>query len=132
MYYLDDLGRVIYGTMWDHDSRYLSNIVYYILTFGNKTLNISPYPQILSIIVFSFSSLIITKAFKLNTDIISALACSLLLTSPFYIENVSYKFDSLTMALSIFFVYIQYIFHHQLIIKKYYFNFFINMHTFSL
>ncbi|HGJ5865490.1 MAG TPA: glucosyltransferase domain-containing protein [Arsenophonus nasoniae] len=103
IYYLDDLGRVIYGTMWNHDARYLSNIIYYILTFGNQTINISPYPQIFSIIVLSFSFLFITKIFKLEKNLISVFCCILILTSPFYIENLSYKFDSLTMSLSLFF-----------------------------
>ncbi|HHN8306298.1 TPA: glucosyltransferase domain-containing protein [Morganella morganii] len=102
IYYLDDLGRAIDGHGWDHDARYLTNIIYSALTFGGLVINISPYPLIISLLFFSLSSVYLTRIFSIKRSIVSVLFCSLLMTSPFYIENLSYKFDSLSMSISIF------------------------------
>ncbi|MDO4295739.1 MAG: glucosyltransferase domain-containing protein, partial [bacterium] len=102
--YIDDIGRVYQGyDDWGYFSRYISNFLSHIL-HGDKYLSdISPLPQLLSIFVLVIASLIVIKAVKGSStislwELIAVLPLGL---SPYFLECLSYKYDSIYMSLSI-------------------------------
>lgn len=102
IFYIDDIGRSIYGySDWVYNGRPLADIVMIMLSFGSPIMDISPLPQILSIISLCACSVLLIKSIsnEYNKTFIffSSMA---LISNPFYLENISYKFDSLTMTLS--------------------------------
>lgn len=103
--YIDDMGRIAFGYKgWDYFNRFTSQ---FLSGFLHGNLNylgdISPLPQLIAIITISFASslviFLIGKDYKIRLgDILSVLPISL---SPYFLECLSYKFDSPYMALSI-------------------------------
>jgi hypothetical protein len=67
-------------------------------------VDFSPLPQIGAIAVLSYLSVLVARKFKLCGAVIAALATLPLGANPFFLENLSFKFDSLPMALSMFLV----------------------------
>ncbi|MCT8342238.1 glucosyltransferase domain-containing protein [Photorhabdus kleinii] len=103
-YYRDDHGRVISQYFdWDLDGRPLTNIVIKALNFGDRLTDIAPLSQILSIIISAISCGIICTYIVKKEKLSTIISVSLLFLSPFYIQNMLYRFDVVTMGLSIFF-----------------------------
>jgi len=102
-FYIDDLGRSLYGyTNWGYDGRPLSDFIMSALSFGTPILDLSPLYQILSMAALSFSLAAYGKKYFHGKDfIVSSVALFFFISTPFYIENLSYKYDSLPMALSL-------------------------------
>lgn len=103
--YIDDMGRVISGRQFDF-SRYTSDFLSTLIHDGKYLTDISPFTQILAAVFLSIAS---TLAIYLLTRsqaktkfnfwfIVAALPIGL---SPYFAENLSYKFDAPYMALSI-------------------------------
>ncbi|VEI48582.1 Uncharacterised protein [Actinobacillus equuli] len=102
IYYIDDLGRSIVGSRgWDNFSRFSSNFLSSILNMSVRLTDISPLTQIISIIILSISSLILVVIFSKKSSYFTLLGSTFLGLSPFYLENMSYKFDSPYMTLAI-------------------------------
>ena len=101
--YLDDIGRVAAGYLgWDDFSRYL-NVVLATMIHSDTLLNdISPLPQLLAVALTSASSVILIKAFTKEFSLWSVVAVIPLGLSPYFLECLSFKFDSPYMALSVF------------------------------
>ncbi|MCG7388270.1 glucosyltransferase domain-containing protein [Pantoea sp. ACRSB] len=100
--YIDDLGRTLYGyTGWGANGRPLSDIVMQVMSFGGLLLDLSPLNQMLGIVLICLTLYFYClKNFKnINTAGIF-ITIFLFLANPYYIENISYKYDSLPMALS--------------------------------
>ncbi len=102
-YYIDDLGRGLYGySRWKLDGRPLANVLMQILNFGKPLLDLSPITQILSIFVLSISlTFYANKYFKKGSAFSVSVCLFLFVGSPFLIQNLSYKYDSVTMVLSL-------------------------------
>lgn len=98
--YTDDIGRSISGYGWGIDGRFISTAIMQILSFNQWISPIFPYTQILAALITCFAGIISVKAIYKKEECVYFLSL-ILLTSPFYLENLSYKFDSLSMALSI-------------------------------
>lgn len=101
-YYIDDLGRSIWGySKWGVNGRPLADIVMSAISFGYPLLDISPIPQIAGLVVLcaslSVSLCRIVPNFKQPAIIIAALC---FIINPFLLENISYKYDALPMLLS--------------------------------
>lgn len=104
--YIDDRDRILYGTFaffwWNrHSSTIAASILglnsdYFVVTF--------PYSLFISIFLLSISSIIFLKTIdkKLLNSKIALLASVSIGLSPYYLENLSYKFDAPLMALSVF------------------------------
>lgn len=80
-------------------------IYQYLFIGGSKYLtDISPLTQIISAIILSLTGTVLIKLFdktkKLN--IFSCIAVVIIGVSPYFLENISFKYDSPYMALSIF------------------------------
>ncbi|EJP7653265.1 glucosyltransferase domain-containing protein [Escherichia coli] len=99
--YVDDMGRAYRGFGWEADGRSIASAVVFALSFGNGILSAFPFSTIISSLIFLYSGYLLTdKLFKLE-GILKVLLSSFLLTSPFLLENLAYRYDSLPMALSV-------------------------------
>ncbi|HAU8087732.1 TPA: hypothetical protein IG090_003485 [Escherichia coli] len=98
--YTDDIGRSVSGYGWGIDGRFMSTLIMQMLSFNQWIAPISPYTQILAAVITCLTGIISVKAIYKKEECVYFLSL-ILLTSPFYLENLSYKFDSLSMALSI-------------------------------
>jgi len=101
--YIDDLGRALNGYMsWSGDGRPLANLVMEVLNLGTPLTDLSPLPQLLCAGLLAYLASSIARRFDIRGVVLPALICTPLLISPFYLENLSYKFDALTMTLAVF------------------------------
>lgn len=110
--YVDDNVRVYQDFAWTVDGRYLSNFIFNFLSAGNGPIDLFPYPQIASVLIIAVCAALIgflTECKSIYPILLSMLA------SPFLINNFSYRFDSLTMALSALFVIMPFIFKRKTI-----------------
>jgi len=105
--YIDDSGRKLYGyTGWAAFSRYISEYLSHVLHAGNYLADISPLPQLLAVgLLVAASILLIEQVHREQGieqislwDIAAVLPLGL---SPYYLECLSYKYDSPYMALSV-------------------------------
>lgn len=103
VYYIDDLARSQTGYLgWTPLGRPLSDFIFFILSFGGSTsVDVSPLPQILSFIVMGFTIRHISKNLFGEQTISSVICSSLIFLTPFFLHNVIYKYDSLSMVLSL-------------------------------
>lgn len=95
--YIDDNTRVFRNFGWTVDGRYLSNLVYNVLSIGNGPLDFFPFTQIASVLILVISAAVIARA--VNFSSVTAITVAIL-SSPFLVQNLSYRLDSLTMAMS--------------------------------
>lgn len=103
--YIDDLARVNTGARgWSNFSRFVSEYLSVFIHSSRYLTDISPLPQLIAIFLLVLSSLIILHLFKNGKKItlINMISVIPLALSPYFLECLSYKFDSPYMALSIF------------------------------
>lgn len=104
IYYTDDMGRIISGYGWDHDGRFIASILSNIFSFNSTITSIYPYSIIFSGLIVFFAGLVIVYVFfESDFRYHSNLLPLILLISPFFLENLAYRYDSLYMSLSILF-----------------------------
>lgn len=86
---------------WSGNGRPLSDFIFYIINFGTPIIDASPLPLMLGIVILALAlSCIREKLF--GDDYITASLCfMMILANPFFIENLSYRYDSLTMCMSV-------------------------------
>jgi hypothetical protein len=102
--YVDDLGRALYGQgSWTSAGRPLADLVMIILNFGTPIADLAPLTQLLAIAAICMSCMILYKWSEglRIPPVLRAAACTLFLYNPFLLENLSYRYDSLTQALSV-------------------------------
>ena len=104
-YYYDDIQRACWGWPEWGFSRHLSNILSKFLHAEAYLSDISPLPQLLAILIISFASVIavylITEEKRFSFwHFVAAIPIGL---SPYFLECLSYKYDSPYMALSVLF-----------------------------
>lgn len=101
--YYDDIGRSVYGYFsWGIDGRPLSDLAFALLNMGGPATNIAPFPQILGILILT--SICYLLHLKLNPEHkMGWLIFTPIFLSPFFVQNLAFQFDSLTMALSVAF-----------------------------
>lgn len=107
--YIDDFGRVIGGYKgWDDFSRYTSVLLSPFVHADNYLTDISPIPQIIAVILLAVAGIITVSALINNgsngtgkISILHILAVVPMGLSPYFLECLSYKYDSPYMALSV-------------------------------
>ena len=102
--YIDDLGRVSDGYRgWMNWSRYISEGLSVLIHTDSRLMDISPLPQILACLILALASVILIYVFIEREQISkwNILAVIPLGLSPYFLECLSYKFDSPYMALSV-------------------------------
>jgi len=102
--YIDDMGRVFGGYReWGAFSRYLSDFLSVFIHADSYLTDISPLPQLIAVVILAISSVIvlyvITEKTKFTFWEFSAVIP--LGLSPYFLECISYKFDSPYMAISV-------------------------------
>ena len=102
--YIDDMRRVVHGIKeWDVSSRFVSYYLSTFIHFGNHLTDISPLPQLIAVVILAVSSVIILYVMtgKTKFNLWEYAAVIPLGLSPYFLECISYKYDSPYMALSI-------------------------------
>lgn len=101
-YYRDDYARLVFKFFgWDWAGRPLANVIVYAVNFGYDLADISPFAQILVIIVCSATCAMVATYLIKDTSFLSVACISFLFISPFYLQNLMYRFDAITMSFSI-------------------------------
>ncbi|HAK3429641.1 TPA: hypothetical protein H1R55_002556 [Salmonella enterica] len=115
VYYVDDMGRLSLGYGWDGDGRILSNVLTEALSFGNGIISIFPYSTLLSSVILVISGIIVSDMLFEN-KYLKYISSLFILTSPFMLENLSYRYDSILMAVSVLSAVVPFIFrsHYKL------------------
>lgn len=106
VFYHDDLGRKFSGQAWNHNARFFATLVMKILGLNKDFLaDFSPLPLFLALFSLLLSSYYLAYKYNFEKKQAFLLALSSLI-SPFFLENLSYKYDvfgmSLALALAIF------------------------------
>lgn len=106
-YYTDDMGRIVGGYTWNGDGRFIATYLSRILSFQSHITSFFPFSILISALLITYSCIMLLNKLNLydhdNTFKIVNLSALFLLISPFLLENLAYRFDSIYMALSIFF-----------------------------
>lgn len=101
-YYVDDMGRAETGFMgWSSDGRPLANVLMEVLNLGTPLTDMAPLLQLLSVALLAYATVRIARHFGLNSPIVAVLAVFPLGASPFFLENLSYRFDALPMTAAV-------------------------------
>lgn len=102
--YQDDILRASNGeAYWGALGRPLSDVVVMALGFGSGfVVNSFPLSLILAGALLGASSVMLYCRFAISRDIASGLVFSLFSLSPFFLQNLSYQFDSFPMMLGVF------------------------------
>ncbi len=99
--YYDDIGRSIYGYLsWGIDGRPLSDWLIWTLGVGSPATDISPLPQILCLLIMALACYGM-HLFLNPENRLGWLCFTPIFMSPFFIQNIAFKFDSLPMAASV-------------------------------
>jgi hypothetical protein len=103
--YIDDLERVAKGCKgWKTSySRILSYILSSVIHMDNYLTDISPLTQIIAVSIMAFSGILLLTIIckRVNFTIFEILAVVSLCLNPYFLECISFKYDSPYMALSI-------------------------------
>ncbi|QKJ17458.1 glucosyltransferase domain-containing protein [Yersinia kristensenii] len=102
--YQDDILRSANGeAYWGALGRPLSDVVVMGLGFGSDfVVNLFPLTLILATTLLAASSIILYNRFAIKKDITTGIVFSLFSLSPFFLQNLSYQFDSFPMMLGVF------------------------------
>ncbi len=102
-YFNDDLKRALIGhTGWDSNGRPLTTLLMKLLQcYDSGLADISPLTQIGAVAVLAWAGVLIARRYAIRSPWMAALVAFPLGAQPFYLENLSYKFDALSMSLAI-------------------------------
>lgn len=101
VYYIDDLGRILTGRDWSHDVRTAAGIAHKLFALSDSVINFYPYSTILSAFLLIFCLYFIGIEVLEISKNKAMLAAILSLCSPFFLENLTYRYDALPMTLSL-------------------------------
>lgn len=100
--YRDDFVRNYNGDMiWQREGRPFSYIILYVLNLGGKITNPFPLAQIASIAIMFLTCRRLSNEFNIKNKTLASLISALLFLTPFFIQNLSYQYDSLPMVASV-------------------------------
>jgi len=102
-YYIDDLGRSLEGnTGWKGNGRPLADWVAIILSDGKPLMDVSPWIQILSVVTLDYVLILfVKKLIPMASAFQLFIVASFAYLNLFMLENLSYKFDSFGMIVSL-------------------------------
>lgn len=99
VYYLDDAYRAVSGKpSMVNQGRPLANFILSLFSSKGRLLDISPGFHIISIMEMSIFAVVMRRIFPALTVLSSVVAMLLVFLCPFYIQNISYKYDVVTMT----------------------------------
>ncbi|WP_171998413.1 glucosyltransferase domain-containing protein [Cronobacter sp. JZ38] len=114
IYYADDIVRTLSGGFgWTELGRPLSNLIFYIIGFSSgRIVDISPLPQIASVILLTMSAWYYSSSVYGKVSLAGVVFSSPLLLNPFFLQNLAYKYDSITMAAGVFLTTMAFVIHN--------------------
>lgn len=107
-FYVDDWHRSVHAySAWTMNGRPVAEAIMRLLTFtvmspsgAPEVIDIAPLPLIISIPILAATCFIVHKASG-ESSALSVAASSMVVCHPFFIQNLSYNFDVLTMSLAL-------------------------------
>ena len=105
IYFLDDLTRALNGyTLWEDHGRPLATIVQLLLSASRPSmlLDVAPLTQLAAAFLLAFSAFQFNEYLKREHKKGVFLASALIIVNPFFLFNLSYRYDSFGMALGLF------------------------------
>ena len=119
--YMDDYTRMDNGLgQWEYEGRPLTTLLVALLNFSiNPVYNIGPIPLIFGTIFFAYTVHYATNKMDIKKNIVNVLPFTLLACNPFFIQNLSYQFDSIGNMFSIGLVLISFFYSSSSKIKTY-------------
>ncbi len=100
--YIDDYGRSMDGEFrWTEVGRPLADGLFALVNLGAPAVAVAPLHQLLAVGVLALTAVVAARAYGLRSPLWSALATLPLLGQPYALENLSYGFDCLAMALAL-------------------------------
>ena len=101
--YVDDYGRSTEGYFnWTKEGfRPLADVIYYIFNLGKPATALAPLAQLLSVPVAGLAALALSRAFGIRSILLAILVTLPLFVNPYFIENLSYGFDCLSMTMAV-------------------------------
>lgn len=113
LYYVDDMGRATIGyTNWGADGRPIADLVMKIINFRSHLVDLYPLPLIFGSIILIISLNAYTKVYLPSQKIYAIIPLTYLL-APSTPEILLYRFDSLTLLISISLPLIAYSYRYQ-------------------
>ena len=101
-YYIDDWESSINPhTSWNHFSRFVATFLERLINLQPSVVDLSPITQLFAIAFLVLGGMILNFTIRKKIDYIGVLAAIPLGLSPHFLENLSYKFDSLSMSFSV-------------------------------
>jgi hypothetical protein len=100
-FYIDDLGRARLGYLsWTPAGRPLANFVVETLNFGTPISDLSPFLQLIALLMVAGLALVLKRRMALPGNVLAPMLLAPLAAGPFFLENLSYKFDAITMVMA--------------------------------
>lgn len=115
VYYRDDLERSFGGYFgWTETGRPGAELLFSALTLStDKSLDIFPYSLIFSAFFIALSSYLMMVLLNRNNIKHASFISLLFIFNPFYLQNVSYRYDSLGMSFAVLLTVYSYVFFHK-------------------
>lgn len=109
-YYLDDIGRSISGYVrWEAHGRFVTALLAMLMHFGAPLQDISPLGLLLSLPPLTYSLTLFSRRFMPGAGRLArVLTSAFVFLNLFMIQNLSYKYDSFSMNLSIAVIFLFY------------------------
>ena len=101
-FYIDDLDRLVKGYGWDQDGRPFATLFMKILSFGMPLTDLSPFTNIIAVLLLLLSGYIFCDMLNIKSLALKVSLSLLSISSPYLLQGLSYKWDSITISLSIF------------------------------
>ena len=101
--YSDDLKRALFGRNgWDSNGRPLTTLLMKLLQcYDHALVDISPLTQVGGVVLLAWVGVMIARRFRIDKPLLAAAVAFPLGAQPFFLENLSFKFDSLSMCLAL-------------------------------
>lgn len=98
--YIDDYGRSIKGTYnWTKSGfRPLADWLYSVFNFGGLATAVAPLGQLCAIPISGIGAMAISRTFRVSNPYLAVAATLPIFINPYFLENLSYGFDSLSMT----------------------------------
>lgn len=113
-YYLDDWVRSMNRQGFSGFSRYMATFLVEVLNLFDGILDISPLYQLLGICFITLASMAILYALNGGFSFWGVIALAPLGLSPYFLQNISYRFDCATMSFALLCACLPFIFRKNL------------------
>ena len=104
--YMDDHTRLDNGYgYWEIEGRPFTTLLFKVLNFNLTTIyNIAPLPLLVGVFFFACSVFYCTNKMNLKSSFINIFPFTLLICNPFFLQNMSYQYDSIGHLFSLGFI----------------------------